>query len=144
MWHTSKGLSCMSHTLSFQRHTKCKQKCTQLQKPFYGTIFRGFSYGVIHIDSSVIEPVEGSCSWLAVEDFQPMRKSILDLAGSTNNKDHTMGKRMKNCDRKWYKKVWTLLFVVNINFGEMCKNPCLKKLCLNCTVFRLSTNNAYH
>ena len=46
---------------------------------------------------------------MAVEDFQPMRKSILDLAGSTNNKDHTMGERMKNCDRKWYHNLCAFL-----------------------------------
>ena len=78
----------MSHTLSFQRHTKSKQKCTQLQKPFYGTIFRVFSYGVIHIDNSVNLLKGAVADWLLNTFNQAMRKPFLDLAVRTKRSHH--------------------------------------------------------
>ena len=35
----------------FQKAHKMQTKCTQFQKPFYGTIFCVFSYGVIRVSS---------------------------------------------------------------------------------------------
>ena len=83
-------------THAFSHLSKCrsdfKQKCTQLLKPFSGTVFHDLSHDMIHFVQSVSFKNHIDRGFrLAVEKYPPVKKRFLGLTLGT--------KRIISCER---------------------------------------------
>ena len=95
-----------------------KKKCTQLPTPFSGTVFNALSLGVINL----IGVLAWETTFSLVEILQQPIKNFhfkVFKANTPNKMSHTMWKSIKNCARKWCRKLCAFLFVATWAFGKM-------------------------
>jgi len=96
-----------------------QQKCTQLATPFWDTVFMLFQM-VLFILFGVLGP-ETTFSLVKVLQ-QPIRYFHFKVfrANTRNKMDHIMWKSMKNCAKKWCRRLCAFLFEATCAFGKMC------------------------
>ena len=77
-----------------ERPSNLKQNGTQEKTPFSGTVFHTLSHGVLRFVASVSFKNHWiEAPWLAVKEFQPVRRWFFELTLAT--------KRITPCERAW-------------------------------------------
>ena len=77
-----------------KRPSDLKQNGTQEKTPFSGTVFHTLSHGVLRFVASVSFKNHWiEAPWLAVKEFQPVRRWFFELTLAT--------KRITPCERAW-------------------------------------------